>query len=64
MAQQAVAAVAPDIDKVVGQAVDAAASAVHRVADAAVAKAEPSLSAEVIAKISEVVEARMRPPAR
>jgi hypothetical protein len=31
---------------------------------AAIAKADPSLSAEVIAKISEVVESRMRPAGR
>ena len=43
---------------------EAAAGKVRAASRAAVAKAEPSLSAEVIAKISEVVEARMRPPAR
>jgi hypothetical protein len=31
---------------------------------AAIGKADPSLSAEVIAKISEVVESRMRPAGR
>ena len=43
---------------------EAAAGKVRAASRAAVAKAEPSLSAEVIAKISEVVEARMRPTAR
>jgi len=43
---------------------EAAAGKVRAASRAAVAKAEPSLSAEVIAKISEVVDARMRPPAR
>jgi hypothetical protein len=43
---------------------EAAAAKVRAATRAAIAKAEPSLSAEVIAKISEAVEARMRPPAR
>jgi hypothetical protein len=43
---------------------EAAAGKVRAASRTAVAKAEPSLSAEVIAKISEVVEARMRPTAR
>lgn len=47
-----------------GEEFEAAAGKVRAASRAAVAKAEPSLSAEVIAKISEVVEARMRPTAR
>jgi hypothetical protein len=43
---------------------EAATAKVRAATRAAIAKAEPSLSAEVIAKISEAVEARMRPPAR
>jgi hypothetical protein len=43
---------------------EAATAKVRAATRAAIAKADPSLSAEVIAKISEAVEARMRPPAR
>jgi hypothetical protein len=43
---------------------EAVAAKVRAATRAAIAKADPSLCAEVIAKISEAVEARMRPPAR
>ena len=43
---------------------EAVAAKVRETTRAAIAKADPSLSAEVIAKISEVVESRMRPAGR
>jgi hypothetical protein len=43
---------------------EVATGVVRKATRAAIAKNDPSLSAETIAKISEVVEERMRPPAR
>ena len=43
---------------------EAVGAKVRETTRAAIGKADPSLSAEVIAKISEVVEARMRPAGR
>ncbi len=43
---------------------EAATAKVRAATRAAIAKADPSLGAETIARISEAVEARMRPPAR